>query len=135
MSNELLHKNNTGISCEFLVAGELARRGFNVTMTFGNTKALDLLVEKEGKLISVQVKGIQRVKSICWNISLSKIGNLKAIYVLVNLNADTLESPEYFILTEKEVKQYFKETKSGRDYLDYKEAKKLNFQDKWEKLI
>lgn len=60
MSNELLHKNNTGISSEFLVAGELARRGFNVTMTFGNTKALDLLVEKEGKLISVQVKGIHR---------------------------------------------------------------------------
>jgi len=134
MTNELLHKNNTGISSEFLVAGELARRGFNVTMTFGNTKALDLLVEKEGKLISVQVKGIQRIKSICWSISLSKIGNLKAIYVLVNLNADTLESPEYFILTEKEVKEHFKETKSGRDYLDYKVAKKLNLQDKWEKL-
>lgn len=133
MSNELLHKNNTGISSEFLVAGELARRGFNVTMTFGNTKALDLLVEKEGKLISVQVKGIQRIKSICWNISLSKIGNLKAIYVLVNLNADTLENPEYFILTEKEVKEHFKETKSGRDYLDYNEAKRLKFQDMWGK--
>lgn len=50
MPNKLLDKSNTGISSEFLVAGELARRGFNVTMTFGNTKkALDLIVEKEVK--------------------------------------------------------------------------------------
>ncbi|MEO7045482.1 MAG: hypothetical protein ABI091_09280 [Ferruginibacter sp.] len=103
-------------------------------MTFGNTKALDLLVEKDGKLLSVQVKGIQRVKSICWNISLEKIDNLKAFYVLVNLNADTLENPEYFVLTEAEVKKHFKLTKSGRDYLDYKLAQKLGFQDKWDKM-
>jgi len=134
MPNQLLDKSNTGISSEFLVAGELARRGFNVTMTFGNTKALDLLVEKEGKLISVQVKGIQRKKSICWNISLSKVGILKAIYVLVNLNADTLDIPEYFILTEKEIKQHFKPTKSGRDYLDYNQVIRLDLQDKWDKI-
>lgn len=134
MEKTLLDKANTGIACEFLAAGELARRGYNVTMTFGNTKALDLLVEKDGKLVSVQVKGIQRIKSICWNISLSKLDDLKAFYVLVNLNADTLEAPEYFILTEAEVKKHFKPTKSGRDYLDYNEAKRQGFQDRWEKL-
>jgi len=32
MSEELLHKTNTGIASEFLVAGELARRGFNVPL-------------------------------------------------------------------------------------------------------
>lgn len=134
MSTTLLQKANTGIASEFLVAGELARRGYNVTMTFGNTKALDLLIEKEGKLLSVQVKGIQRIKSICWNISLEKISNVKAFYVLVNLNADTFDAPEFFILTEAEVKKHFKPTKSGRDYLDYNEAKRLGFQDCWEKL-
>ena len=92
----LLNKTNSGIAAEFLVAGELARRGFNVTLTLGNTKSIDLLIEKNNKLIPVQVKGIQRRKSICWNISLSKLENDNMIYVLVNLNADTLESPEYF---------------------------------------
>ena len=133
MAIELLHKTNTGIASEFLVAGELARRGYNVTMTFGNTKALDLLIEKNGKLISVQVKGMQRKKSICWNISLSKLGGLSVMYVLVNLNADSLEHPEFFILTEKEVKKHFKPTKSGRDYLDYNLAIKLDLQNKWDK--
>lgn len=133
MTKELLHKSNTGIACEFLVAGELARRGYNVTMTFGNTKAIDLLIEKEGKLITVQVKGIQRKASICWNISLSNLKDQSVIYVLVNLHADSLDHPEYFILTEKEVKKHFKPTKSGRDYLDYNLAKKLDVQNKWDK--
>jgi hypothetical protein len=136
MANELLHKTNTGIACEFLAAGELARRGYNVTLTLGNTKAIDLLVEKDGKLIPVQVKGIQRKSSICWNLSLSKIQNHSALYILINLNADKLnEQPEYFILTEEEVKSHFKPTKSGRDYLDYNFAKRMSFENKWDKFF
>lgn len=123
MSKGLMQKHNTEISSEFIVEEELARTCINVTMTFGTTKSLDLLVEKEGKLISVQVKGLHQKKSIYWKLSLSKFGNLKAIYVLINLSADTLDSPEYFILTDIVVKEYLMTTKSGRDYLDYKVQK------------
>lgn len=133
MADNLLHKTQSGIAGEFLAAGELARRGFNVTLTLGNTKAIDLLIEKEGKLFPVQVKTIQRRKSICWNISLSKIEGHHLCYILVNLNADTLESPEYYLLTEEEVRQHFKPTKSGRDYLDYSVAQRLDFQNRWDK--
>jgi len=129
-----LNKTNTGIASEFLVAGELARRGYNVTLTLGNTKSIDLLIEKNNKLIPIQVKGIQRIKSLCWNINLSKLENANMIYALVNLNADTLGSPEYFVLTENEVKTLFKPTKSGRDYLDYNPAKKLNLENRWDKI-
>jgi len=65
---------------------------------------------------------------------LAKIEGYSVTYVLVNLNSDTLESPEHFILTEDEVKKHFKPTKSGRDYLDYNLAKRLGFQNKWEKI-
>jgi len=37
-------------------------------------------------------------------------------------------------LTEAEVKEHFKPTKTGRDYLDYNLAKKLGLQDKWGKI-
>jgi hypothetical protein len=129
----LLNKTNTGISSEFLVAGELSRRGYNVTLTLGNTKAIDLIIEKDGAFVGVQVKGIQRKKSICWNIIVSKIENRGYLYVLVNLNADNLDHPEYFILTEEEVKRNFKSAKSQRDYLDYGMAVKLNIKDTWYK--
>ncbi|WP_373708341.1 group I intron-associated PD-(D/E)XK endonuclease [Kaistella sp.] len=51
-----LEKNQTGIASEFYVAGELSRLGYNVSVTFGNTKSIDLLVEKNGKTKAVQVK-------------------------------------------------------------------------------
>lgn len=75
-TNELL-KQQTGISAELLVAGELSRRGFNVAITFGNTKAIDLLADKDGRMVAVQVKGIQKTTSICWNVSLEKIKQFK----------------------------------------------------------
>jgi hypothetical protein len=37
-------RNNTGLSGEYFVAGELYRRGFTVGMAIGNTKAVDLYI-------------------------------------------------------------------------------------------
>jgi hypothetical protein len=53
MADKLLHETQSEIAGEFLATGELASRGFNVTHTLGNTKAVDLLVEKGGKLFPV----------------------------------------------------------------------------------
>ena len=138
---EKLHKTQTGIASEFFVAGELARRGFNITLTFGNTKAVDLLVEKDSRLIAIQVKGIQRTKSICWNISKKNIVQFnrekkyhKIMYVFVNLHSDTFEAPEFFILNSKEVEQHIKETESGRDYIDYNFMVRINAKDQWSKI-
>ncbi|MBX9784443.1 MAG: hypothetical protein K2X48_14230 [Chitinophagaceae bacterium] len=126
MNLQLLHKNQTGIASEFYVAGELSRMGFNVTFTFGNTKSMDLIVEKDDKLLSIQVKGIQRTKSICWNLDKTKIRN-NVIYVLVNLHVDNITTkPDFFVLTAKQAKALFKNSiKEGekRAYLDYKSIK------------
>lgn len=128
-----LSKNQSGISAEFFVAAELSRRGYNVTLTFGNTKSIDLLIEKDNSTIAIQVKGIQRKKSICWNIKRTSIRE-NLIYVFVNLNADTLVEPEYFILTNEEIKIHLKTVKSGRDYIDYNYLKRLDFEDNWGKI-
>ena len=56
------------------------------------------------------------------------------MYVFVNLNADTYDHPEFFVLTENEVSKHFKPTKSGRDYLDYNLAMDLGMKDKWNSL-
>lgn len=121
-----LHKTQTGIASEFYVAGELSRMGFNVTFTFGNTKRIDLLVEKEEKLISIQMKGIQRTKSICWNMDKTKIRK-GILYILVNLHVDNLLlKPDFFILSSDEALRLFKNSKKDgekRSYLDYNQIK------------
>ena len=133
-----LLKTQTGIAAEYYVAGELSRLGYNVTLTFGNTKSIDLLIEKDDNVIAIQVKGIQKTKSICWNLDKSKIKE-KTYYVLVNLHIDKpKEKPDFFVLTSSEARQLFKNTpKQGenRTYLDYKTLKKLDgYQDNWNKL-
>ena len=133
-----LLKTQTGIAGEYYVAGELSRLGYNVALTFGNTKSIDLLIEKDDKVIAIQVKGIQKIQSICWNLDKRKITE-KVFYVLVNLHVDKpKEKPEFFILTSSEARELFKNTtKQGenRTYLDYKSLKKLDgYQDCWEKL-
>jgi len=112
---------------------ELTLRGYNATITFGNTKAIDLLVEYEGNTVMIQVKGIQRSKSICWNVSESTL-RTGLLFVFVNLHVDTMQPPEYFIMTNEEVDEHLKRTKSGRNYIDYNFMKRLGTQDRWEKV-
>lgn len=132
-----LEKQQTGIAAEYYVAAELSRLGYDVTVTFGNTKSIDLLVHKNEEVFVVQVKGIQQTKSICWNLNKTKIANKpKIIFVLVNLHTnDEKAKPEFFILTQPEAMELFKDTpKAGRDrtYLDYKKLKAaVKYQDRW----
>lgn len=131
-----LEKSQTGIASEFYVAGELSRRGYNVTLTLGNTKAIDLLVQKGIDIFQIQVKGIQRTKSICWNIDKTKI-NDDIYYVLVNLHADQpAEKPEFFLLTGQDTRKLFKPTTKADEkwaYLDYGTLKKLSiYKDRWD---
>jgi len=134
-----LEKNQTGIAAEYYVAGELSRVGYNVSVTFGNTKSIDLLVERGDSTASIQVKGIQKTKSICWNLDKTKIK--KGVkYVLVNLHVDHPEmKPEFFVLTSAEALKLFKDTPKGknkRTYLDYNAVKKMTgIQNAWDKIL
>lgn len=134
-----LQRTQTGIAAEYYVAGELSRLGYNVTFTFGNTKSIDLLIEKDDTIIAIQVKGIQRTKSICWNLDKTKV-KANIFYVLVNLHVDKPNAkPDFFILSSSEALELFTSPpKLGdkRAYLDYRKLKNLEmFEDKWSKLF
>ena len=141
MIKSTIDKNQTGIASEYYVVAELFRLGYDVTITSGKTKTVDILAIKDDKPIAIQVKGMRSPKiSVNWNIDKNKIKD-SVIYVLVNLNANDLNlRPEFFILTSKEAKQLFIDTtKSGnqlkRAYLSYNKIKgdKL-YENNWSKL-
>ena len=134
----ILEKYQTGKASEYYVAGELSRLGYNVSITFGNTKSVDLLVEKDDCTIAIQVKGIQSKKSICWNLDKTKV-KPNILYILVNLHVnDIANKPEFFILTAEEVITLFTNTiKKGdsRTYLTYNMVKNDNsFKNNWNKI-
>ena len=124
--------NSTGLSGEFFVAGELLRRGFNVAITMGNAKAIDIFAEKDGNTFSVQVKSIYKKKNVGWPIRKSQIKN-KHIYIFVNLNGDKQSHPDYYICTAREARYWTIDyTTSG--ILNMNLVNNRRFRDRWDKV-
>src|ERR1022692_838192 len=60
----LLEKNN-----EYFVAAELSKRGWDVAMTIGIAKAIDVVVEKNRRTANIQVKAFFFNKKAATEIS------------------------------------------------------------------
>lgn len=103
MKNQGRDQQITGMAGEFLTVGKLFKRGYQASVTFGNAKAIDVLVHnpRTDKSFSVQVKTL-RYKN-CFPM---KKENLKPdhIYVFILLN-DFDRPEEYFIVPGKEIVQ------------------------------
>lgn len=124
-------RNQTGFAAELFVAAELAKQGHLVTFTWGNEKAIDILVAKNGntkKTVSIDVKGL--MKPAPW-----ALGNYRDkkkhpdVYVFCHLNK-VGQSPEYFVLTKRQVDgviEYAKDKKSGWIY--FNDIRK--YKDRW----
>lgn len=51
--------HNTNLAAEFYVLSILYRLGINAHLTLGNKKSVDIVVEKEDKVITIDVKGLK----------------------------------------------------------------------------
>ena len=124
--------NNTGLSGEYFVAAELYRRGWSVGMTIGNAKHVDLFAEKDNKKIAIQVKAIYKKKNVGWPIMKDKV-KTDCFYVFVNLNADKMGHPDYYICTSQEAKSKVKQY-TTRGIIDLNTLKAEEFKNNWNKL-
>jgi predicted AAA+ superfamily ATPase len=128
-----ISRNNTGLSGEYFVAAELYRRGWSVGLTIGNAKAVDLFAEKNERTIAIQVKAIYKRKNIGWPIMKEKVRD-NCYYIFVNLNADKMEIPDYYICTSTEARDKVKQY-STRGIIDLSTLNNDNFKNNWGKLL
>jgi hypothetical protein len=86
----------TGMSGEFLTIGKLFKKGLQPSVTFGNAKAIDILVynPKNNKNYNVQVKTLR--KKNCFPLKRENIDQ-NHIYIFIILN-DFNNNEDYFIL-------------------------------------
>ncbi len=49
---------NTNLASEFYVMSMLHRKKINAVLTLGNKKSVDIVIEKNGKVITLDVKGL-----------------------------------------------------------------------------
>ena len=100
----MVSKNTTHLAGEFLVAGELSRRGYPVSITFGNAKSIDIYVDTVSGPVTVDAKA-GRTKS---NFPIKKDNiNENQYYIFVYLKSKKeIENnipPVYFIVKGKEM--------------------------------
>lgn len=137
MEKKSTNNQITGMAGEFLVAGKLFKRGYQVSLTLGNAKSVDLYVENPAthKQFRVQVKTL-RAKN-CFDMLKENLG-ADDIYVFVILNGP--DAPEdYFIIRGKTIlddlhaffgTSYKRTPPSTRPAINYGPLKP--FQDRWE---
>ena len=93
----------TAMAGEFLTVGKLFKRGYQASVTFGNAKAIDVLVYNPGndKSYAVQVKALREK-----NCFLMKKDNVKPDHVYVFVLLHEFEQPEeFFIVSGREILQ------------------------------
>ena len=95
-------KQLTGIAGEFFVAAELAKRNFQVALTIGNAKAVDLFATNQdtGKIFEIEVKTLG-TKPNSFTLPIKCLQKNK-IFIFVYLNGLDVQ-PDYYILKGVEI--------------------------------
>ncbi|MCD6300686.1 MAG: hypothetical protein J7L82_01285 [Staphylothermus sp.] len=106
-----IEKSLLGLAGEYLVAGEICRRGYHAQITFGRWKNTDILAVNlaNGNTILVEVKSKQGRE---WpNVKGSK--GKKRIQILVDFKGKgLLERPDFYIIDEGFRRKYLEKIKN-----------------------
>lgn len=96
-----LDRQLTGMAGEFLAAGKLFKRGYQVAVTMGSAKSIDLFVfnPRTGRKFAVQVKTL--TKKNCFLIKKEDIAD-EDIYIFILLNEFNAKE-NFYILDGKTI--------------------------------
>ena len=133
----MVSRNTTHLAGEFLVAGELSRRGYPVSITFGNAKSVDIYADTQEGTVKIDAKA-GRGKSN-WPIAESLRINEEVYYIFVYLQTQKkIESntpPEYFIVRGKDIlSNNLIETWKTRHGIRYSTLNTPDHKERWDNL-
>lgn len=128
----MTNKNTSHLAGEFLVAGELSRRDYPVSITMGNAKSVDIYVDTKEGIIKVDAKGGRGKGN--WPIAKSAVKQ-DVYYIFVYLQNINDKPPEYYIASGKEIisKNLIKTWKT-RQGITYSDLNKGSYREGWDKL-
>ena len=125
-------KNTSHLAGEFLVAGELSRRGYQVSITMGNAKSVDIYADTRERVIKVNAKA-GRAKGN-WPIASSSVDQ-DVYYIFVYLQTTNEKAPEYFIISGKEIiAENLIKTWKTRQGITYSSLSRGGYKEAWGKL-
>ena len=142
MTKGKLNSVLSGVAGEYLVAGELSRRGYIASITLGNSKGVDILVtnEKAFKTAAIQVK-TRYSKGTAWvmNEKAEEYHAPNLFYAFVSLNYG--KPADFYIVPSKVVADFIKKHHSewldtpGRKGQKHNQTTMRQFRDDEEKFL
>ena len=131
-----MDKNTTRLAGEFLVAGELSRRGIPVSITIGNAKSIDIIASTGMGDIKIETKA-GRTKNN-WPISKELVAE-DSFYIFVYLKtANQIEKnmpPEYYIVPGFDlIENNLIAGKDGKQSVKYSDLDDVKYRNRWDKL-
>lgn len=95
-------KHTLGLSGEFLVAGELLRRGLHASVTYGNAKKADVVVLSKSRRNAMVIE-VKTTSETTWVVGGTLPNQDDELWVFVYLPTLENEPPRYFVLTSTEL--------------------------------
>jgi hypothetical protein len=106
---------HSGLSSEFYILAILHRYNIDAHLTLGNNKAVDIIIRKNHRIVTIDVKSLQ--SNTVWLFGNKKpISNNNHYYVLVtylNKMRDLKKIPEVYVLKSSILNKIIKKSKKG----------------------
>lgn len=135
---------NTNLASEYYVLSMLYRLGLDAYLTIGNKKSVDIIVHKNNKILTIDVKGLKG-KS---NFPIDNWSNKSETHFLIfvcflNKIDDCIVLPELFIVPANKMENKYDELngesiiyenpKGNRKVVQYNRLKKIDkFKNNWD---
>ena len=129
---------NTGLAAEFHVLSILHRLGFSASLTLGNRKSVDIVVESRNRIRFVDVKGLAG-KTI-WaldNFHPMGTGHFVALVSFLNQIGEPDSPPEVYVLPDSKVETHlYPNPKGTRKGIKYREMRDngAQYRNAWRQL-
>ena len=128
----------TNTASELYVASVLSRLGYAVTITFGNTKVIDLMVaHPDGRVVTIDVKGLKNTTN--WPLK-PKLKSRTHFFVLVsyrNRIADVSTLPLVYVIPSTVIDRFLTKWVGRPDVsaVPYSLVRKSKYRDAWDLLF
>lgn len=132
---------NTNLAAEFYVLSVLHRLGLSASITLGNRKAVDIVVESRGRLFTIDVKGMAGRTNWPMDNFKTKAGeganHFIALVTFNNKINDPAVLPTVFLVPAEKVASFFyRNPKGNRQVVRYGRMRDegSEFLEAWEQL-
>jgi len=129
---------NTNLASEFFVASQLFRLGYNVTITLGHTKEIDLYVaDSDGKVVTIDVKGLKNTTNWPVKFKQPKKNHYFVFVTYLNKFSELDIEPEVFVIPSVRMRKLIGQWAGNPDVtaVGYSRLKNSKYKNAWQLLF